>query len=224
MIILQLVELMHCQYQRQQPGVLFIIGFTVALLVSNYSEARILMHRELFWILFLAMPVSMLQQVSLSQHKTAGQLTPIPLSLPSRTLSKLESNAPLRVRRRQPLLVTGGAGFIGSHMVRMLLAEGHKIVVYDNLKRGNRDAVPADMLEVGELDDRRKLSSLFAKHEFDAVLHFAALAYVGESVSDPSSYYNNNVAGTLALIDTMCAHEVKRLVFSSTCATYGQHR
>jgi len=101
MIILQLVELMHCQYQRQQPGVLFIIGFTVALLVSNYSEARILMHRELFWILFLAMPISMLQQVSISQPKNPGQLTPIPLSLPSRTLSKLESNAPLRVRRRQ---------------------------------------------------------------------------------------------------------------------------
>lgn len=120
------------------------------------------------------------------------------------------------------LLVTGGAGFIGSHMVRLLLQQGHEVVVYDNLKRGNRDAVPAHALEVGELSDKTRLSALFQRHDFDAVLHFAALAYVGESVSDPASYYNNNVAGSLALVDTMCAHEVKRLVFSSTCATYGE--
>jgi len=121
----------------------------------------------------------------------------------------------------RPVLVTGGAGYIGSHMVRRLRMVGHEVVVYDNLSRGNRDAVPADALVVGELADTERLGRVFEANDFAAVLHFAALAYVGESVTEPDRYYRNNVAGTQSLVDTMRAHDVHRLVFSSTCATYG---
>lgn len=122
---------------------------------------------------------------------------------------------------RKKILVTGGAGYIGSHMVRLLTRAGHQVVVYDNLHRGNRDAVPADILVEGDLLDRPRIDKLFAEHSIDAVMHFAALAYVGESVQQPSQYYRNNVSGTQSLMDAMCAHKVKQLVFSSTCATYG---
>ena len=119
------------------------------------------------------------------------------------------------------VLVTGGAGYIGSHMVKRLAAAGHRVVVYDDLSRGNRDAVPAELLVVGELHDAARLGDVFARHDVDAVMHFAALAYVGESVTEPASYYRNNVGGTQSLVDTMRDHGVERLVFSSTCATYG---
>ena len=119
------------------------------------------------------------------------------------------------------VLVTGGAGYIGSHMVRMLDQKGYQVVVYDNLQRGNADAVLAGTLVEGDLHDTDRLSTLFDNHSIDAVMHFAALAYVGESVHEPGMYYRNNVTGTQCLVDTMLKHDVKRLVFSSTCATYG---
>jgi len=106
-------------------------------------------------------------------------------------------------------------------MVRRLGLAGHDVVVYDDLSRGNRDAVPSTALVIGELADTDALGAVFARHRIDAVMHFAALAYVGESVSEPARYYRNNVGGTQSLIDTMRAHGVDRLVFSSTCATYG---
>ena len=119
------------------------------------------------------------------------------------------------------VLVSGGAGYIGSHMVRQLCRAGHEVLVYDDLSRGNADAVPPECLVVGELEDAAALDALFERHEVHAVLHFAALAYVGESVGAPERYYRNNVTGTQCLLDRMRAHGVNRLVFSSTCATYG---
>ena len=122
---------------------------------------------------------------------------------------------------KRTLLVTGGAGYIGSHMVRRLLEAGHRVVVLDSLARGNRDAVPsgAEFVE-GELADADALDAAFVR-PVDAVVHFAALAYVGESVRRPIEYYRNNVGGTLSLLDAMRRHGTNRLVFSSTCATYG---
>lgn len=121
----------------------------------------------------------------------------------------------------QTILVTGGAGYIGSHMVRRLGLAGHRVVVYDDLSRGNADAVPDGLLVKGTLADRVTLGRVFETHAIDAVMHFAALAYVGESVNEPALYYRNNVGGTQSLVDSMREHDVNRLVFSSTCATYG---
>ena len=122
---------------------------------------------------------------------------------------------------KKTILVTGGAGYIGSHMVRLLDQQGFDVVVYDNLERGNADAVTAGELVVGDLHDTQTLSKVFDSHDIQAVMHFAALAYVGESVFEPAMYYRNNVTGTQCLLDTMISHDVKKLVFSSTCATYG---
>lgn len=119
------------------------------------------------------------------------------------------------------ILVTGGAGYIGSHMVRLLDHRGFDVVVYDNLERGNADAVVAGELIEGDLHEAEKLDHVFKTHDITAVMHFAALAYVGESVHEPAMYYKNNVAGTQSLLDTMINNDVKKLVFSSTCATYG---
>ena len=120
------------------------------------------------------------------------------------------------------ILVTGGAGFIGSHMVRLLDQRGFNVIVYDNLQRGNADAVVAGTLIEGDLHDTDTLDNTFAEYDIAAVMHFAALAYVGESVSNPALYYRNNVCGTQTLLDTMLQHNVRNLVFSSTCATYGE--
>jgi UDP-glucose 4-epimerase len=120
------------------------------------------------------------------------------------------------------LLVTGGAGYIGSIVARQLLDSGHEVVVFDNLERGHRSAVPPDArLVVADLLDQEALNGLLAEG-FDGVLHFAALALVGESVNHPERYYRTNVGGTLNLLEAMRAAEVPRLVFSSTCAVYGQ--
>lgn len=119
------------------------------------------------------------------------------------------------------ILVTGGAGYIGSHMVRQLDQLGQNVVVYDNLERGNRDAVQSGTFIEGDLHDSDKLNALFQAHSIDAVMHFAALAYVGESVHEPAMYYRNNVTGTQSLLDAMLKNNVNKLVFSSTCATYG---
>jgi UDP-glucose 4-epimerase len=120
------------------------------------------------------------------------------------------------------LLVTGGAGYIGSVVSRQLLADGHEVVVFDNLERGHRGAV-APQARLIEADLRHPDAVRAAlSGGFDGVLHFAALALVGESVSHPGRYYHNNVVGTLNLLEAMHAAEVPRLVFSSTCAVYGQ--
>lgn len=119
------------------------------------------------------------------------------------------------------ILVTGGAGYIGGFTVHRLLADGHTVVVYDNLSAGHRPAVPPGLLHVGDLADTARLDHLFTAERIDAVVHFAASCYVGESVTDPAKYYRNNVANTLTLLETVRRHGVKRFVFSSTCATYG---
>jgi UDP-glucose-4-epimerase GalE len=120
------------------------------------------------------------------------------------------------------VLVVGGAGYIGSHMVLALQDAGYSVVVFDNLSRGFIDAVNSVPLIVGDLRLPADLDACFAEHRFDLVMHFAALAYVGESVTEPELYYQNNVAGALNLLATMRKHKLRRLVFSSTCATYGE--
>jgi UDP-glucose 4-epimerase len=126
------------------------------------------------------------------------------------------------IARFLKLLVTGGAGYIGSIVSRRLLAAGHEVVVLDNLERGHRAAVPAQArLVVVDLRDADAVHKALAEG-FDGVLHFAAFALVGESVSHPERYYRNNVVGSLNLLEAMRDAGVPRLVFSSTCAVYGQ--
>lgn len=123
------------------------------------------------------------------------------------------------------VLVTGGAGYIGSHAVRALIAAGHTPVVLDVLDRGHKKSVPAGVeLIVADLASIpiTKLVTHLKNHEIDAVLHFAALAYVGESVHEPLRYYQSNTVGSLRLLQAMNSAGVNRLVFSSTCATYGE--
>lgn len=120
------------------------------------------------------------------------------------------------------VLVTGGAGYIGSHAVRLLERSGHDVRVFDNLVYGHRAAVRPDCLIVGDLMDRPTVEAVLREHDIEAVMHFAAYAYVGESVTDPGKYYTNNVVGTIALMEAMRAVGVTRIVFSSTCATYGE--
>src|SRR6516164_9524067 len=119
------------------------------------------------------------------------------------------------------ILVTGGAGYIGSHAVRLLLSRGHEVWVYDNLTMGHRAAVPQGRLIVGDLCEKDRLDQTLLERRVEAVMHFAALAYVGESVTDPATYYQNNIVNTLTLLDAMRRHRIGRIVFSSTCATYG---
>jgi len=123
----------------------------------------------------------------------------------------------------KPILITGGAGYIGSHTVRKLAAEGRKIVVLDNLVYGHEQSIidPAVELVVGEVGDKALVRSLFEKYGFGSVIHFAAYAYVGESVTDPLKYYQNNTAEPIALLQVMQEFGCKVFVFSSTCATYG---
>lgn len=119
------------------------------------------------------------------------------------------------------ILVTGGAGYIGSHAVRQLKRAGHQTVVLDNLVFGHAEFVSPDELITGDLSDTALLQKTFKENHFDAVMHFAAYAYVGESVENPAKYYRNNVASTLNLLEAMITHGVNRFIFSSTCATYG---
>jgi UDP-glucose 4-epimerase len=120
------------------------------------------------------------------------------------------------------VLVAGGAGYIGSHCVRQLIAAGHQPVVLDNLVYGHRAAVPTTVkLYDSNMGDPASLDRIFAAEKIDVVMHFAAFAYVGESVKNPLKYYQNNVAATLTVLETMLKHGVKKFVFSSTCATYG---
>lgn len=119
------------------------------------------------------------------------------------------------------LLVVGGCGYIGSHMVKCLLDAGHQVVVLDDLSSGFADALLGGSLVVGDCADRALLDELFAAHAFDGVLHFASFIQVGESVAEPAKYYRNNVAKTLVLLEAMRAHGVKHLIFSSTAAVFG---
>jgi len=118
------------------------------------------------------------------------------------------------------VLVTGGAGYIGSHCCRALLAAGYHPVVFDNFSTGHRSFVTGSLVS-GELKERAKLAHAFAQHDIVAVMHLAASSLVGESVADPRKYYSNNLAGTLSLLDTMREAGCHRLVFSSTGAVYG---
>ncbi len=120
------------------------------------------------------------------------------------------------------ILVTGGAGYIGSHMVWLLLEKGYDVVVIDNLEKGHKKAVLGGKFYNGDLKDKEFLEKVFAENDISAVIHFAASSLVGESVQNPIKYYYNNVYGTLNLVDTMIKHNVKKLVFSSTAAVYGE--
>lgn len=119
------------------------------------------------------------------------------------------------------ILVCGGAGYIGSHMVRFLRHAGFPVRVFDDLSTGHPEAIEGVELIVGRLQDPEALEAAFAPGDIDAVIHFAAKALVGESVVDPLLYHDNNVTGTLRLLQAMQRHAIQRLVFSSTCAIYG---
>jgi UDP-glucose 4-epimerase len=119
-------------------------------------------------------------------------------------------------------LITGGAGYIGSHCVKTFLEQGHKVVVLDNLSRGHLEAIPPDVeLEVINLLEAEKLIPVLKKHKIDAIVHFAAFAYVGESVDLPAEYYQNNVVGSFNLIKAAAETGINKFVFSSTCSLYG---
>ena len=120
------------------------------------------------------------------------------------------------------ILVVGGAGYIGSHMVKILLQNNCEVVTLDNLSSGYSDAVQGGQFIQGDLADRRRLDDIFRHGHFDGVMHFASFIQVGESVAKPADYYRNNFVNTLNLLDAMVAHEVKRFIFSSTAAIYGE--
>ncbi len=120
------------------------------------------------------------------------------------------------------ILVVGGAGYIGSHVVWLLGQRGETVVTLDNLSSGHRDAVLHGELFVGDLADRDLLDQLFSSHKFDAVMHFASFIQVGESLREPSEYYRNNVVNSLNLLESMKVHGVKYFVFSSTAAVFGE--
>jgi len=125
---------------------------------------------------------------------------------------------------KQTILVTGGAGYIGSHAVSALKKAGYEVIILDNLSYGHQEIVD-DVLKVklivGDTSDRDVLDKLFTDYKIDAVMHFAAYIAVGESVKEPGKYYRNNVASTLNLLEAMLAHGINKIVFSSTCAVYG---
>lgn len=119
------------------------------------------------------------------------------------------------------VLVTGGAGYIGSHTCKLLRKSGHDPVVFDNLSTGNRSLVRFGTMHHGDINDAHAMRAVFAAEKPDAVIHFAASAYVGESMRKPLAYYRNNISGTLNLLGAMADAGVRKLVFSSSCATYG---
>jgi UDP-glucose-4-epimerase GalE len=119
------------------------------------------------------------------------------------------------------ILVTGGAGYIGAHACQALAEAGYTPVTYDNLVYGHPEAVKWGPLEEGDISDQHRLEAVLRKYNPTAVMHFAAFAYVGESVDDPAKYYRNNTAGTLSLLESMRNCNIDKIIFSSTCATYG---
>ncbi len=123
---------------------------------------------------------------------------------------------------KMAVLVTGGAGYIGSHTVAELLERNEEVIIVDNLEKGHKPAVLGGKLIVGDLRDKEFIKNVFLQNDIEAVIHFAAYIEVGESVTDPLKYYNNNVAVTLNLLTAMKEAGVKKVVFSSTAATYGE--
>lgn len=119
------------------------------------------------------------------------------------------------------VLVTGGAGYIGSHTCKALAQEGYLPITYDNLAYGHEWAVKWGPFEAGDILDRARLDEVLNQYQPEAVMHFAAFAYVGESMENPGKYYRNNVVGSLTLLEAMRDHQINKIVFSSTCATYG---
>lgn len=119
------------------------------------------------------------------------------------------------------VLVTGGAGYVGSHAAKLLVETGHDVLIVDNLAEGHRPAVGKAKFVQADLLDRPRIAELLTEHKIEAVMHFAAFAYVGVSVRDPAIYYHNNIVGSLSLLDAMRDAGVNRIVFSSSCATYG---
>jgi UDP-arabinose 4-epimerase len=119
------------------------------------------------------------------------------------------------------ILVTGGAGYIGSHTCKALSQAGYTPIAYDNLSFGHSQAVKWGPLEEGDIQDRSRLEEVFTRYRPRAVMHFAAFAYVAESVEHPGKYYRNNVAGSLMLLEVMLRQGINQLIFSSSCATYG---
>jgi UDP-glucose 4-epimerase len=124
--------------------------------------------------------------------------------------------------KNEKILVVGGAGYIGSHMVKDLLDTGYGVITLDDLSTGHRELVPGGEFIEGGLGDRVLLDNLFSTHPISAVMHFAAFSLVGESVENPLKYYRNNMAATAELLDSMICHNVKRFIFSSTAAVYGE--
>lgn len=121
------------------------------------------------------------------------------------------------------VLIVGGAGYIGSHMVKMLTNDGHRVISFDNLSTGNSEAARfSERLIVGDLADEALLDQIFTDYNFDLVMHFAAASLVGESMINPAKYYRNNVSNTLHLLDAMVKHRVMHFVFSSTAAVFGE--
>ena len=120
------------------------------------------------------------------------------------------------------ILVCGGAGYIGSHMVAELLENKEEVVILDNFEKGHKDALLGGKLYVGDLRDKEILNKVFTENKIDAVIDFAAYSLVGESMTEPLKYFNNNVYGTISLLEAMKEHGVKYIVFSSTAATYGE--
>src|SRR5437660_72362 len=119
------------------------------------------------------------------------------------------------------VLITGGAGYVGSHCAKALASAGHEGIVFDSLRSGHKDFVRWGRLVEGDIRDSKALDAALTGHQVDAVMHFAALAYVGESVVNPNMYYDNNVHGTRTLLDAMLRHGISKIVLSSSCAVYG---
>jgi len=120
------------------------------------------------------------------------------------------------------ILVVGGCGYIGTHMVKALLEAGHRPITLDNLSKGHHELLPGGEFILGDIQDSGLLDQVFTTHAIDAVMHFAALIEVGESVQQPLKYYRNNVAATMNLLDAMVRHNVKQFIFSSSAAVYGE--
>ncbi len=123
---------------------------------------------------------------------------------------------------KMAILICGGAGYIGSHAVAALTEQGEEVVIIDNLMTGHKEAVTGGKLYIGDLHDQALLDKVFRENTIESVIHFAAFSLVGESIKAPFKYYKNNVGGTLSLLEAMNAHDVKKIVFSSTAATYGE--
>lgn len=126
------------------------------------------------------------------------------------------------MNKKRNILITGGAGYIGSYMCKYLVNNGYYPIVLDNLIHGHREAVKWGSLIEGDISDSYLINKIFSQYQIEAVMHFAAFCYVGESVNKPIQYYSNNVAGTVSLLENMIKNSIQKFIFSSSCATYGE--